>query len=108
MWINSLEVASQRCNEMQKSTALMTGKTSGSAKSYLAGAGITASVRTGHKERARLVQVYHTNLSKLQEEWLECITSSTSGCLVGWLDDTPVLQRTGQCQKAQNAACRTT
>ena len=92
---------------MQKSTALMTGKTSGSAKSYSAGAGSTVSVRTVCKERARLVQVHHTNLSKLQEEWLESITSST-GAWWGGVMITPVLQHTGQRQKAQNAACRTT
>ena len=36
---------------------------------------------------ATIMPVASPGLSKLHEEWLESITSSTSGCLVGWCDD---------------------
>jgi len=85
MWINSIEVASQRCNAMQRATAISIGKTSGSAKRYMSGAGMTTSERTAYSVRAELVQSYHTTLADFQAGWAEAIEAGTDGCLVGWM-----------------------
>lgn len=90
-WVLSLEVTNQRASVLQTATADMSGKVSAKTEQFLAGAGLTTSVRQKCYLRKTTVANYHRLLEEKQQEWLKAV-SSGKGLVCGWLDDYTVFR----------------
>ena len=90
-WVLSLEVTNQRASVLQTATAEMSGKVSAKTEQFLAGAGLTTSVRQKIYLRKTTVAHYHQLLEAKQAEWLKAV-SCGKGLVCGWLDDYTVFR----------------